>query len=298
MTARAAAEQGDQLDQPLAPPLVAPRQLDRRQRGRGLRRRQRGGVQIRPRGFGQMPDQRGIADHCGAVAAQCLAQGHQLQRNVVDTQPGLGDAAAPLRADHADAVRVVHVQQRLLGARHQRQRAQRGDVAVHAEHAIGGQHRRTVGGVLELAHRAFGIQMRIATQAAAGQAAGVEQAGVVEPVLHAHVLFLAQQRLLHRQVGDEAAAEQQRLRIAEPVGDLAFQRLVQRVVAAHQVRGGGAGALARGRVLQGGDHFELLRQAQVVVAAEAGQPAAVHFQAHAVAAADAAAHAQAPLRFA
>src|SRR5690606_24759293 len=88
------------------------------------------------------------------------------------------------------------------------------------------------------------------------------------------------------------AAEQQRARRADPFGQLALQLVVDRVVAADQVRGGAAGALARSGVLQRVDHRELLRQPQAIVAAEVQQPAAIDLAAHAVAADDGAAHAR------
>ncbi|MNV47927.1 hypothetical protein D3C71_1398110 [compost metagenome] len=245
-----------------------------------------------------MLDQRLIAKHHRATAAQRLAQRGQLQRHVGHAQPGIGHAAAAVLADHAHAVGIVHVQQRFLHARHQRQRAQRGHVAIHAEHAVGDQHRRAVGRVLQLAQRALGIQVRVAAQAAACQPRGIEQAGVVEPVLHAHIVFFAEQRLLHGQVGGKAAAKQQRTRVAEPVGHFPLQRVMQGMVAADQVRGGGAGAFARGGILQRADHPELLRQAQVVIAAEAGEPLAIDLQPHAIATGHRAPHAQAPLRVA
>ena len=61
------------------------------------------------------------------------------------------------------------------------------------------------------------------------------------------------------------------------------------VMPADQVRGTRAGTIACRAALQGADHFELLRQAQVIVAAEFGQPATVHFHAHAVTTGDGAA---------
>ncbi|KAG1218229.1 hypothetical protein G6F35_008486 [Rhizopus arrhizus] len=137
--------------------------------------------------------------------------------------------------------------------------------------------------------------MRIAAQARAGKPGRIQQAGMVEPVLHAHIVLFAQQRLLHRQVGGEATAEQQRTRIAQPLGHLALQCIVHRVVATDQVRGTGTGAFACGRVLQRIDHAELLGQAQVIVAAEAGQPLAIHLQAHAITTADRASRAATPL---
>ena len=86
--------------------------------------------------------------------------------------------------------------------------------------------------------------MRVAAQAATGQPGGVEQAGVVEPVLHADVVVVSQQCLLHGEVGDEAAVEQQRARVAKPVGHFPLQLLVQGVVAADQRRGRAARAFA------------------------------------------------------
>ncbi len=245
-----------------------------------------------------MLDHRLVAEHDRTAAAERLAECRQLQRHIVDAQAGLGHAAAAVFTDYADAVRVIDVQQRVLHARHQRQRPQRRDVAVHTEDAIGGQHRRAVGRVLELAQRAFGIQMRIAPQAATGQARSIQQAGVVEPVLHADIVFFAEQGLLHGEVGGKATAEQQRPRITEPVGHFLFQRFMQGMVAADQVRGGRAGAFARGGILQCADHAELLGKTQIVIAAEVGQPLTVHFQLHAIAPAHHAAHPQAPLRVA
>ncbi|KAF1012761.1 MAG: hypothetical protein GAK31_03978 [Stenotrophomonas maltophilia] len=136
----------------------------------------------------------------------------------------------------------------------------------------------------QLAQCAFAVQVRVAAQARAGQPRGIDQAGVVELVLYADIVFFGQQGLLHGQVGGEATAEQQRTRVAEPLGHVALQRLVQCVVAADQVRCAGADAFACGCILQCIDHAELLGQAQVIVAAEAGQPAPVQFQADTIAA--------------
>ncbi len=261
--------------------MIAAGQAHRFQCRGGQGRRQGGGVDVGACGLGKVLDQVFATQHQRAGTAQRLAQGDQLQRHVVHAQAGVGDCATAI-AEHAYAMRVVHVEQRLLQARDQRQRTQRCNIAVHAEDTIGGQHRRTLGCVLELAHGAFRIQVRVAAQARTGQPRGIEQAGVVELVLHADIVLFAQQRLLHRQVGGEATAEQQGARVTEPVGQFAFQRVVQRVVATDQMRGTGTGAIACGRILQRVDHAELLGQAEVVVAAEPGQPAPVNFQAHAI----------------
>src|SRR3546814_2461477 len=70
----------------------------------------------------------------------------------------------------------------MLRTRHQCERPQRGDVAVHAEDAVGGDHRRALGMPPQLPDRALDVAVRIAAQAATGQPRGVDQAGVVEPV--------------------------------------------------------------------------------------------------------------------
>ena len=231
-----------------------------------------------------MADDLLAAQHDRAVAAQRFAQRGQLQQpGGVET--GFGHAAAPVRTDHADAVGVVDIHQRLLHARDQRQFAQRRDIAVHAEHAVGGEHRHAVGHGAQLAQCAFGIGVRIAAQFAAGKPRGVDQTGVIQTILHADVFF-AQQRLHHRKVGEVAAAEQQRARGAQPVGELAFQRVVMGVMTADQMRGAAAGTIARCAGLQRVDHCEMLREAEIIVAAEVGQPAAVDFVAHPVAAGD------------
>ena len=58
---------------------------------------------------------------------------------------------------------------------------------------------------------------------------------------------------------------------------------VRGMMATHQVRRGRADTLARGSRLERGDHAELLGQSEVIIAAEAGQPAPIHFATHAIA---------------
>ena len=228
-----------------------------------------------------MGDQIGIAGHRRANAAQGLAEGDQAQRHIDRRETCSIDAAAPGFAEHADAMRIVDVQRGLLFARELREFAQGRDIAVHREHAVTGEQGCAFGMRGELARGAFGIAMRITLERTAGQARGIDQAGVVEPVLHAQVA-LAQQRLQHREVGHVAAAEQQRALALQPVGEVAFQRGVLRAMPADQVRGGAARAFA-GRIAHCGDDAGMLRQAEVIVAAEIQEYPAVDFTAHAFA---------------
>ena len=71
-----------------------------------------------------------------------------------------------------------------------------------------------------------------------------------------------------RQVGLVAGAENQGVPLAEPVGELALEILVQRQGAVGGSRTGGAGAVLQKGVARGRHHRRLERQAQVVVGAE------------------------------
>ena len=94
----------------------------------------------------------------------------------------------------------------------------------------------------QLAHRRLGVAVRIALEFAHRQARAVEQAGVVELVLHADIAR-PEQRLHHRQVGQVAAAEQQRARVAQPLGGFQFEGRMFRAVAADQRRRAAADAM-------------------------------------------------------
>ena len=233
----------DQVVEFAAAPILGARELHRRQRRRGLCRWQCRRVDVGTRGLREVLDQVGVANHGCAVPTESLAQRDQLQRNLVGSELRFGNAATAIGTHDADTMRVIDVQEGFLHARGQRKFAHRRDIAIHAEDAIGGEHRDAVAGLAQQAQRTAGIAMWIAAQLAASQARGVDQARVVEAVLHADVV-VAEQRLHHREVGHEAAAEQQGARRAEPVSKLLLQCLVHRVVAADQVRRHAAGAFA------------------------------------------------------
>ena len=169
-------------------------------------------------------------------------------------------------------------------ARNRCQFAQRRDIAIHREHAVAREQCRAIGMRRKLACCAIGIVVRITLQRAAGQFRGIDQRGVVELVLHAGIAF-AQQRLQHREVGQVSAAEQQRAFALQPVGKRDFQRRVLRVVPADQMRCGCARACTR-RIAQRRDQLRMLRQAEVVVAAEVQQRASIDHAVHAIAAGD------------
>ena len=94
-------------------------------------------------------------------------------------------------------------------------------------------------------------------------------------------------QLLEQGKGDQAA-KQADSHLKQNPNDVEM-RFMRGVMSADQMRSPGAGAIACRTSLQGADHLELLRQAQVIIAAEFGQPATVHFHAHAVTTGDGAA---------
>ncbi len=242
-----------------------------------------------------MSEQRIAAEQQRALATKCLAHRHQQQRDFVGAQVGHRNAAAAKRPDHTSAVRVIHIQRCILAARDHGQLAQRRQVAIHAEHAIGGEQGGALGRGHQLAQRGFRIAVRIALEFAAGQSRAVDQAGVVALVLHADVA-IAEQGLQDGKVGQVAAAEQQGARIAHPLGGFALERGVFAVVPANQCRGAAADAVMRAGFLERTHHIQVLGQAEVIVAAKIHQGAAADAHVHAIARLDCAARTQQCLR--
>jgi hypothetical protein len=135
--------------------------------------------------------------------------------------------------------------------------------------------------------------VRVTLQFGAAELGAIEQAGVVELVLHAHVAA-RQQRLQRAEIGHVAGGEQQRALAPGPGGQRFFQFRVRGAVAADQVRRRAAHAFLARRPGERGDQLRVLRQAEVVVAAERQQALAAGFQPRAVGVVDRAQPAQQP----
>jgi len=261
---------------------------------RGQRRQGGGAEQVGSGRLHEVLDQGRAAEHQRALRAEGLAERHHEQRHLACREPGGGGRAAALRPQHADAVRLVDQQQRLRLGRQRRQPRQRCQIAVHAEHAVGGEQGRGRGQGLQLPACALDVGVRVATQHRTGEPRAVDQAGVVPLVLHAQVAGL-QQALQDREVGLVAAREEQRPLVAQPLGGLALEGGVQGVVARDQRRAAAAEAVPGGGLAQGADRLGGSGEAQVVVAAELQQRAAIDHHARALGALD---HAPPALRVA
>jgi hypothetical protein len=141
-------------------------------------------------------------------------------------------------------VRIVDIERGVLHARDEREFAQRRDVAVHAEDAVGREHRAASGTLRNWRKRAFGIQVRIAAQlAAARRAASMRLAWLRRSCTQSRRLRATPAR--HPRLARKPLPNSKRARHPQPVGEFAFERVVRCVVAAHQVRGDAARAVRR-----------------------------------------------------
>ena len=114
-------------------------------------------------------------------------------------------------------------------------------VPVHAEHPVGGQQRCILRAGAEHVPRGRRVRVRIALERRTREARAIDERGVAEPVEH-RALAAPGEAGHDRKVRRVAAGEQQRALAAREVGEFLLQLLVFAAMAAHQVRGGAAGA--------------------------------------------------------
>ena len=148
------------LPQPLDELRLGLQHVDRRQAGGGHGRRMGGREEERPGPVLEDLAQRLAAGDVAAQHADRLGQRPDLDVDPA-VQAEVVDAAAPVAAQHAGGVRVVDVDDRigLLGGLHDL--GQAGDVAVHAEHAIGDDQHGPIGA----ARRGADLAQRLAAGA-------------------------------------------------------------------------------------------------------------------------------------
>ena len=179
--------------------------------------------------------------------------------------------AAAARAQHALAVGVVHHERDAVLLGHRGDFVQRRDVAVHAEDAVGDDEPPgSRAGLLNRAAQVRHVGVRIANDLGAAEAAGVDDAGVVEFVGKDDVVG-ADQRGDGGDVGHEAALEgDARFGLFE--GSQFFFQLHMECHGAgdgaHRAR---ADAVAVDGLLGRGAQAGIVGQAEVVVGAEVEQ---------------------------
>ncbi|MCY1537537.1 hypothetical protein D9M68_730340 [compost metagenome] len=184
------------------------------------------------------------------------------------------DYAAAIGPQGSETVGVVHHHPGTFGLCGGADGRQVGEVAIHAEHAVG-DHQGIALGLFQAAGEACRIVVQVARKARTGQQAGIQQGRMVEAVFQ-HRVALAQQRGHRTQVGHVAGREQQRARTAGELGQRQLQLMVRAAVADHQVRGAATGAPLLRTIAQRTDHLGMVGQAQVVVGTEGQHGPAVH----------------------
>lgn len=130
----------------------------------------------------------------------------------------------------------VDVHQRVVLLRQRGDLVQRRDEAIHREHAVGGdQLGLAVSGIggLQLGFQVGHVAVGVAEALGLAQAHAVDDRRMVECIGNDGVV-LAEQRLEQAAVGIEAGRVQDGVLLAEEVGDLLFQLLVQVLGAADE----------------------------------------------------------------
>ncbi len=171
----------------------------------------------------------------------------------------------------------VDVHQRVVLLRQRGDFIKRGDEAVHREHAVGGDQlglaAGRIGG-LQLRFQVGHVAVGVAETLGLAQAHAIDDGGVVQRVGDDRVV-LAEQRLEQAAVGIEAGGVKDGVVLAEEVGNLLFQLLVQVLGAADEAHRGHAETMRVQRILGGLDQLRVVGQAQVVVGTEVQHRAAV-----------------------
>ncbi len=242
---------------------------------RGHRRRQGRRVDVGTRALDEQFDEVFTAGDERAEGAEGLAQRAHQDRHVVRRQAPVLERAAPGRARHAQAVRIVDHEPCAVAFAAGGEPGQRRHVAVHAEHAIRHHQRGAGPAVAQLRVERGDVAMRVAMETRAAQPAGVEQRGVVQHVLEDRV-GRRQQRAGDTEVRHVAGREQERARPAREVGQRLLEFVVLGVVPGDEVRGAAAHAVRAGCPGECLGHGRVPREAQVVVGAEGQALAAVH----------------------
>ena len=116
-------------------------------------------------------------------------------------EAGLGDRAATAGAERAERVRLVDEHADVVAARELDDLRQRGDVAVHAEHAVGRDQRRAPVALAQRPREVLGVGVAVGDDVGAREPAAVDDRGVAELVVEDD-LAPARERRDHAHVGE------------------------------------------------------------------------------------------------
>jgi hypothetical protein len=210
-----------------------------------------------------VPDHPGRAEHHAALRAERLGERRGAHHVGGPGQPGGGHRAAPARAEHAEAVRVVHQQPGAVLAADRGQRSELRGVAVHREDAVAHHQGGARVAVQRLADGGR-VGVRDDADLGPGEPATVDQRGVVGAVRDDQGAAPAQ-RGDRGEVGGVAGGEDQGGLEAAELREFRLQFGVQLGAPGDQPGAGGPGAPAQARLGPGPHHLGVPGQAQVVV---------------------------------
>ncbi len=265
-------------------PLVQPgdafrlrfEQPERGQRGRGVRRRNAHAVNEAGGRVLEILDDGLAAGDVAAATAERLAQRPHPQVDVVGVDVEVFADAAPVRAEHADGMGLVDHQEGLVLLLDLDELRQVRDVAVHAVDAFDGDQHAAV----------FAAQVgqqlvdRRANRYAgrpppgAGENAALDDAVMRQGVVQDQIAG-AEQVADRSFVGRMAADVDDGIFGADEFGNCPLQFAMHGLFARNQPAGRDAGSVTVDGVLGGLGHHRIARHADVVVAGEVDQLAAV-----------------------
>ena len=176
----------------------------------------------------------------------------------------------------AGGVRIVDHDEGVVLLGEVADRAEPGDVAVHAEDAVGGDHAdpgalRRLQRLLEVGHVGVGVAMAVGL----AEADAVDDRGVVQGVADDRAL-LVEERLEEPRVGVEARGVEDRVVHPEEAGDALLELLVDVLRAADEAHRRHAEAVVVEALLRRRDQLGVIAEAEVVVGAEVQHLALLH----------------------
>ena len=199
--------------------------------------------------------------------------------------PGLGHGAATARAQRTGGMGLVDHHAGVVGLGELDDLQQRGDVAVHREHAVGDDQRAPAARLLEAPGQMLHVGVVVDEGLGPGEPAAVHQRGVVERVGE-HDLALTGERRHDPRVGEIAGAEQHARLPALEVREALLEAAVDGHVPGDQPRRAGARAPAHRSVGRSLAHARVVGQPEVVVRAQQQDRLAVEDHARALRARD------------
>ena len=259
-----APERSDVRVQPVHDRAIAFEQLDRRARHGRDRRRQRRRVDVGARALHQpFDDTRRPGDERSVAAERLAERGHA--DDALRAHAEVIERAASAGPEHADAVRVVEHQPRVVPLAQSYQRGDRRDVAIHAEDGVARHDLARRGARAEELAERLDVAMGIDGYLPARETRAVHEAGVVQRVRE-HFAVAAAEGGEDAEVRGITAREEERARGAHERREAFLGFRVWAQVPGDQRRGARAETIAVDRGMRGFAQPPIVRETEIVVA--------------------------------